>query len=152
MQNSTINLATSYQIIAEIRHPVNQELLYVVNMPEVFNYSLKRELLTDNFYFEEWVMDLKKEHLAELTVDGIHPSDRHWYNATGFIPKRLNEIIHIDCLDSTNEDMSSYVNCHILIISNKTDETIYEFGTPHTPEEKINDKKKWWQKAIWWRE
>jgi len=136
------NQATSYQIISEIRHP-NGQLLYSENIPEVYNFTIKRELLTDQAYYEEFVIDKREEHLKELKEK--HPSKRHWYNPDGFVHKQLNEIIHIDCNDANMEDMYSFVNCHIIFYSNKDGSVLYEFGTP-VEEIKQEIKKNGWQK------
>jgi len=118
----------TYQIITEILEPTTGTMLYSKVEPSISKFEIRRELLNDVVYFKEKVLDVRSE-LLTLETKEHHPSERNWYNYESFIHNKTNEIIHIDILDSGMEDLSSYVNCHIMFINNNNGTILYEFGS-----------------------
>ncbi len=119
----------TYQVIIEILEPLTGTLLFSKIEPSISKFSVRREIISDINTFDK-ILDIKNEYKT-LEDREQHPSERHWYNYTGFVDRQANELIHIDIDDMSafaGEDKISCVNCHIIMISNKDGSILYEFG------------------------
>jgi len=121
--------SNTYQLIIEILEPSTNTLLFSKIEPSISKFSIRRELISDINTFDK-VLDIKNEYLTQENRE-LHQSDRHWYNYTSFEDKESNELIHLDVDDLgafSGEDKMSFVNCHVVIRSNKDGSILYEFG------------------------